>query len=99
MFLCRGAQHEVEKRKRANVINSSSRKLQFKKQKQALSRRLPQTHFVLFRHTSAYPHLLRGDQTILRPNLNAIALVALFHNTFCRLGFVHAYETEHAKSC
>lgn len=76
MFLCRGAQHEVEIRKRENVINSSSRKLQFKKQKQALSRRLPQTHFVLFRHTSAYPHLLRGDQTILRPNLNAIALVA-----------------------
>lgn len=83
-FLCYSAQHEVEKRKRENVTNSS-RKLQFKTQKPALSRLQPQAHFELFTHTSAYPHLLRGDQTVLRPDLNAIDLVALFHNKLFRL--------------
>lgn len=82
-FLCCSAQHEVEKRKRD--VTNSSRKLQFKTQKLALSRLKPQTPFELFTHTSAYPHLLRGDQTVLRPNLNAIDLVALFHNKLFRL--------------
>lgn len=33
-----------------------------------------------YTHINVYPHLLRGDQTILRPNLNAVISVALLRN-------------------